>query len=208
MNRTSVRWSGGSIVTLALAAACATSSVPPDGGTPRPDSNEAGPSTPEDAQSGAEAKEVPAFSLEDVNPSSPGHGKRVSPNDYAGSVSAWYFSAATCTYCRWQYTRLASLQRELDQSHPSAKIRFLAVNRAGYESGLDKLTPLGDLPILQDTKEEDAWHKWSIRYRDIVVLDAKGHFFGRFNLTDHDLGDESDYVALRKLLLRAAGTNE
>lgn len=145
-----------------------------------------------------------AFSLEDVNPSSSSYGTRVSPPDFAGSVSAWYFSAATCTYCRWQYSRLVSLQKELDADHPNLGIRLLAVNRAGYESGLGKLTPLGDLPVLQDTHEEDAWGRWSIRYRDVVLLDAAGTIAARFNLSERDLGKQADYRALRDLMLRIA----
>ena len=38
---------------------------------------------------------VPDFSLEDVSPSSSRFGEQVSPRDYEGRVSAWYFIHAT-----------------------------------------------------------------------------------------------------------------
>lgn len=35
------------------------------------------------------------FALEDVNATSPRFGETVSPDDYTGQVSAWYFGHAT-----------------------------------------------------------------------------------------------------------------
>ena len=39
--------------------------------------------------------EVPDFHLVDVNPASPRAGRIVSPRDYQGQVSAWYFGHST-----------------------------------------------------------------------------------------------------------------
>jgi hypothetical protein len=39
--------------------------------------------------------EAPEFSLPDVNPNSPRSGQRVSPHDYDGRVTAWYFTHST-----------------------------------------------------------------------------------------------------------------
>lgn len=50
-------------------------------------------STPPPPPSGPEA--VPDFSIQDVNPNSARSGEMVSPRDYLGSVSAWYFGHAT-----------------------------------------------------------------------------------------------------------------
>ena len=41
------------------------------------------------------ANAVPDFGLLDVNPTSPTAGQVVSPRDYLGSVSAWYFGHST-----------------------------------------------------------------------------------------------------------------
>ena len=38
---------------------------------------------------------APDFSVRDVNPTSPRHDENVSPRDYVGGVSAWYFGHAT-----------------------------------------------------------------------------------------------------------------
>ncbi len=38
---------------------------------------------------------VPDFLLDDVNPKPGSDGQEVSPRDYLGSVSAWYFGDAT-----------------------------------------------------------------------------------------------------------------
>jgi hypothetical protein len=39
--------------------------------------------------------QVPDFTLSDVNPNSTTHQAPVSPRNYVGSVSAWYFSYGT-----------------------------------------------------------------------------------------------------------------
>lgn len=38
---------------------------------------------------------VPDFSLTDLNPGSPTSGKDVSPRQYLGKISAWYFGHST-----------------------------------------------------------------------------------------------------------------
>ncbi len=38
---------------------------------------------------------APEFSLEDTNATSPTYGRSVSPRDYLGSVSGWYFGFGT-----------------------------------------------------------------------------------------------------------------
>ncbi|MFN3484466.1 MAG: hypothetical protein ACK44W_03160 [Planctomycetota bacterium] len=38
---------------------------------------------------------LPDFSLTDVNPNSATYNQKVSPRDYLGKVSAWYFGHAT-----------------------------------------------------------------------------------------------------------------
>lgn len=39
--------------------------------------------------------EVPGFALTDVNPNSATHDSTISPRDYLGDVSAWYFGHST-----------------------------------------------------------------------------------------------------------------
>jgi hypothetical protein len=53
----------------------------------------AGPAWPAAAE-GEEAL-VPDFSLLDTNPNSTTYNQNVSPRDYLGQISAWYFGHAT-----------------------------------------------------------------------------------------------------------------
>lgn len=42
-----------------------------------------------------DADAMPDFSLLDLNPQSPREGELISPRDYLGEVSAWYFGHST-----------------------------------------------------------------------------------------------------------------
>ncbi len=61
------------------------------------------------------------------------------------------------------------------------------------------------LPWLSDTKRQDAWHRWDVTWRDVIVTDERNRRVAVFNLTDHDLDFPEEYAALRDLLLDAAG---
>ena len=73
--------------------------VTPDPGTDEPDPDETpepspeDPGTPEVPEPSANA--LPDFSLPDVNPNSARYQENVSPRDYLGQVSAWYFGHST-----------------------------------------------------------------------------------------------------------------
>ena len=49
----------------------------------------------DDTQGPPPGEPVPDFSIPDVNPNSARFGANVSPRDYEGQVSAWYFGHAT-----------------------------------------------------------------------------------------------------------------
>ena len=103
-------------------------------------------------------------------------------------------------------------------------IELLAVNEYGYgppdaQSAVELATHDINLPLLQDTEEQDVWVTgWAITYRDVVVLDANNVFVGVFNLTSNNLGSEdltqdldgdgtmdaTNYETLKALLLSAA----
>ena len=74
------------ILFLSLAISCAgflgacTAIVPDDGGQ-------------EPLEPAVDA--MPDFSLTDVNPASARFGEEISPRDYLGKVSAWYFGHST-----------------------------------------------------------------------------------------------------------------
>lgn len=94
------------------------------------------------------------------------------------------------------------MQAELDVSHPG-QIQLLAVNGAGYESGMTTMAALGDLPIVQDTASEDVWTQWAVTYRDVVILDADNEVVGVFNLTSNNLADSTNYATLKGMLTGA-----
>jgi len=50
------------------------------------------PATPSGSSLGTEASD---FAVRDVNPDSPRYDEFVSPRDYLGQVSAWYFGHST-----------------------------------------------------------------------------------------------------------------
>ncbi len=98
------------------------------------------------------------------------------------------------------------MQKDVDLVSTAVKVQILGVNAVGLESGNASITSGRVLPWLQDTPAEDAWTKWGVTYRDVVILDPAGYRVGVFNLTEHDLSDPANYAALEQLLLAAAGS--
>ena len=82
-------------------------------------------------------------------------------------------------------------------------IPILAINEIGF-TGLDGMSALGDLPVLQDTAEEDVWADWDVTFRDVVILDRDNQKVGEFNLTTDSLSNPENYAALKALLIAAA----
>ena len=96
------------------------------------------------------------------------------------------------------------MQKDLDAAHPAVKVKLLGVNGAGLESANDLMVAGRALPWLQDTGGKDVWGSWAVAYRDVVVLAADDTRIISYNLTVHDLGDTTNYQALKKILLDAA----
>jgi len=79
-------------------------------------------------------------------------------------------------------------------------VTFHGVNEAGKESGNDSITDGRDIAWLQDTPSQDAWGRWNVIYRDIIVLDAEGTVTGIVNVTDNSLENDSTEDSLRELI--------
>ena len=60
------------------------------------------------------------------------------------------------------------------------------------------------IPFLQDVKDVNAWRKWEVVYRDVIILDRDGVPVGVFNLTEHDLSMMGEYETLKGMLLDVA----
>lgn len=65
------------------------------GGNPGSSDSDNDPTNEPPAEPVLSDQAVPDFSLIDVNASSRRHGESVSPRDYLGKVSAWYFGHST-----------------------------------------------------------------------------------------------------------------
>ena len=83
------------------------------------------------------------------------------------------------------------------------EIQLLAVNEIGF-SGLSGMASRGDLPLLQDTEDQNVWIEWDVTYRDVVILDRNNQKVGVFNLTTDSLSDPDNYSALKTLLISTA----
>jgi hypothetical protein len=92
-----------------------------------------------------------------------------------------------------------TMQQELGE-----RAALIGVNAVGYDTYNDSFTSSADIPWLQDVPEVQAWGMWGAEWRDVVVLDSQGRYFGLFSLNEHDLGWEDDYEALVGMLVEAA----
>ena len=96
------------------------------------------------------------------------------------------------------------LQEDLRTAYPELPITLLAVNEEGHEDGCEGMSELGDLPLLQDTEEDDVWDSWDVAYRDVVILNGTNERVAVFNLTTYSLSVEENYETLRSLLVSTA----
>lgn len=96
------------------------------------------------------------------------------------------------------------MQTELGQRNSGLAIEILGLNEAGQESGNATIGDVAPLPWLQDTPEQDAWGRWGIRWRDVVVLDAHNIPRAVYNLTEHNLARLSAYDSLKAILIQIA----
>ena len=87
-----------------------------------------------------------------------------------------------------------------------ASVTFHGVNEAGYSSGNGSITDGRDIAWLQDTTAQNAWGRWGVQYRDVVVLDGEGVVEGVINVTDYDLADPDNQDTLRGFVEAALST--
>ena len=97
------------------------------------------------------------------------------------------------------------MQAEILAANPASRIRILAVNETGYETGNLLAVEGRTLPLLQDDATAAVWTNWAVTWRDVVILDGENRAVGVFNLTEHNLAFEDEYNALRAILRLAAG---
>jgi hypothetical protein len=152
---------------------------------------------------GGSAAQIADFLLTDTNPSSPTTGQDVSPRDYVGDVSAWYFGDATSLYARDQFGLLDRMQDELfieSRTLASEAIQILGVNKIGSEAGTGDMTLGRDLPLVQDTAADGVQAAWAAADGDVVILSTSNVPLGTYNLILNDLSNPANYEALKQLL--------
>lgn len=153
---------------------------------------------------------VPDFSYLDENPNSLTSGLPVSPRQFLGQSSAWYFAHAGCSYCAQQFERLDALQNELSAQYPLLAFNITGVNEAGFEAGdPPPIVANRDLAWVQDEDEDgdgnsDVWEAWDVAFRDLVILGEQNQPVAVYNLTTHNLADPANYQTLRAMLVDAA----
>lgn len=59
--------------------------------------------------------------------------------------------------------------------------------------------------MVQDDATALVWDNWGAEWRDTYVLDQDNVVIEIFNLTDYDLSDDTNYLALKTILVEAAG---
>ena len=96
------------------------------------------------------------------------------------------------------------MQNEFEQEDTPLDVRLLGVNERGEESGNAAAVAGKTIPWLQDTAEVQAWARWGVVFRDVIVLDGENRVVAVYNLTEHSLGNSGNYAELKSILRNAA----
>jgi len=81
------------------------------------------------------------------------------------------------------------------------------VNETGHESGNALACAGRDISWLQDDGMTDAWARWGVTFRDVVILDAHQEVHAIYNLTTHNLAIPRYREELKELVRSAAAVN-
>jgi hypothetical protein len=89
------------------------------------------------------------------------------------------------------------------------RIRILAINEWGQESGNSIAVSERTLPLLQDVNtngdgRSDTWQAWNAQWRDLVIVDAHNRRVGWLNLSTFDLEVPANYASLKQALIDTA----
>lgn len=92
------------------------------------------------------------------------------------------------------------MQTELEAERPG-HYALVGVDGIGFEATASLMTDGRVLPWLQDNNTQNAWTRWGVVYRDVVVVGDNGVKQTVYNLTEHDLNVAENRAALKALLL-------
>src|SRR5262245_10613223 len=87
---------------------------------------------------------------------------------------------------------------------PDRNVEILGINGASYAGFNSLVTFERTLPWLQDTRQDNVWGKWDVRWRDVRIIDSQGQLQAVYNLTDYDLSNSKNFADLMQLFLDTA----
>ena len=177
-----LRLAAGAVVALFCSTAVAEQGRPVDartgfeiplaGQVPAPPTATAPPPDDPDDACAIVPTAAPAFSLEDVNPSSSTYGTVVDRTATPGQVTVLYFALASCSRCQGDVDDLGSLVQTMGAAWDEVSVRVVALDTA-HES-LPELADGNDLPILLDTETADVEGRYGAERWYIYLLDRAG----------------------------------
>jgi hypothetical protein len=147
---------------------------------------------------------APDFELMDLNTGSATAGQNVSPRDYQGDTSAWFFADANSAQSQDQFGLLDRIQDEMwiegRTFAATMAIQILAVNKIGAEAGSAGMVAGTDLPCVQDTAAAGVQTMWTASDGDVVVLDEDNVPVATYNVLANDLNVAANRDELKELL--------
>jgi len=149
---------------------------------------------------------IPDFSLLDLNQSSATFALQVSPRDYLGGVSAWYFGDASDLGSILDFDCLEAVQSDLDSNYPDLDIQLLGINAVGGTAAENAVMTLAVilLPWLQDDLGTNVATSWGASTDELVILDEDNLVDQVYDLVQHDPCVAAERVVLRNLLVDLA----
>lgn len=148
--------------------------------------------------------QVPDFSLLDVNPTSATHGQTLERESHAGKVVLLYFALSTCGHCQTQVGQLQALW-DANRDAWDGNTQLVIVALAGGADEVSELTDrVADLPILQDTPEQDVEEAYGADRWYTYILTPAGELHTLHYAVN--LGDSAELARLLDQIEAARGT--
>ena len=87
------------------------------------------------------------------------------------------------------------MANQLENTHPNLDIEIFAINMPGF-GGATNLSSSIQLPMVQDSNSLGIWSDWGAVWRDVYILNENNELVMVYNLTQHNLGNSSNYNTL------------
>ncbi|MCI0535991.1 MAG: hypothetical protein L0Z50_12265, partial [Verrucomicrobiales bacterium] len=87
---------------------------------------------------------------------------------------------------------------------PDRNVEILGINGTNFAGFNSLVISEYSLPWLQDTRQDNVWGKWGVRWRDVRLVDSEGRLQAVYNLTDYDLSNSRNFSDLMQLFLNLA----